>query len=121
MERTGGICLPNWKDLVRIDQTGAPLQTLSIRDSLRQTKVDVLWNDSEAETGYSYYADYLRSYNKKSPYLDHTLAWLTAAVGPCSRKSKFTILDLLNDAGSKPLVLSRRDRMSDTNIVTSLQ
>ena len=121
MERNGGNYLSTSGEPVRNEGSGAPLQTSSARHSLRQTEVDELGNDSEAETGYSSYADYLRAYNARSPYLNDTLFWLTTAMAPSSRKSQFTILDLSNDAGSKPLVLSRRDRMSDTNIVTSLQ
>ena len=126
MERNGAICLPTWGEPVGIDESGALLQRPSNRNSLRQNKVDELGNDSEAEIGYSSYADYLRAYNGKSPYLDRVLLQLGPAVPPraswyANRMSKFTILDLSNDEKSRALVLSRRDRMSDTNIVTILQ
>lgn len=122
IKRNVGIRLSTWRKPVRNEDSGAPLQTPSTRHSLRQTKVDELGN-SEAEIGYSSYVDYLKAYNEKSPYLDRVLRRLIVSVrAPAPRQApKLTLLDLSNDGGSKPLVFSRRDPMSDTNIVTNLQ
>ena len=96
-----------------------------LEKSHRQTNVDELGNDSEAEIGYSSCADYLRAYSGKSPYLSRVLFKLNAAVplpAPlyANQESEFTILDLSNDEKSRALVLSRRDRMPDTGIVANL-
>ena len=125
MERNGGICLPAWGGPVRNEDSGAPFQTPSTRNSLCQTRVDKLENDSEAESGYSSYADYLKAYSGKSPYLNRILNQVNKSMpppAPCyaNREAEFTILDLSSDEKSRALVLSRRDCMSETGIVANL-
>ena len=117
-ERNEGLCLPTQETPVRLDEFGAPLQRQSTSKSHRQTNVDDLGNDSEAETGYSSYADYLEAYRGKSPYLSGILYMLNAAWP--SPPYQFTILDLSNDQKSRALVLSRRDRKYDIGIVANL-
>ena len=120
-EKNEGLCLPTQEKPVRMDESGAPLQRQSTSKSHRQTNVDDLENDSEAEIGYPSYFDYLKAYSGKSPYLGGIRNMLDAGMrATCSRESKFTILDLSNDEKSRALVLSPRDRMSDTGIVANL-
>ena len=125
MERIRGICLSTWGEPIRNDDSEAPLQTPSTRNSPHQTKVDELRNDSEAGIGYSSYADYVRAYSGKSPYLNRLLDQLNKSMlppAPChaNREAEFTILDLSNDEKSRALVVSRRDRMPGTGIVANL-
>ncbi|KAM0805950.1 hypothetical protein BDR22DRAFT_192223 [Usnea florida] len=118
MERNEGLCLPTREKSVRMDEFEAPLQRHSIRKRYRQTNVDDLGNDSEAEIGYSSYTDYLEAYRGKSPYLGGIRYMLNAAIP--SPPYQFTILDLSNDKKSRALVLSRRDRKYDIGIVANL-
>lgn len=124
MENNEHLGLPSSEEPSRIHDLGGTLDRPPSEESRRPTEADKLWDNLKAETGYSSYADYLRAYNEKHPYLErvlHPLTQLAATKRHADRASRFTILDLSNDEDSRPRVVPRCDSISVTSIVTTLR
>ena len=115
------LSLPNSEIPIETNDIGAPLRKPSNEESQRQNEADELWHALEAETGYSSYFAFMKTYAAEHPYMDGIHAQLTR----CNTTGvpTFTILDLFNDESSRLRVVPRFDSPIDsaTRVVTSLR